>query len=48
MTISFTDEDKTTHNLRVSSTPTPEQREIYRLLGVSDPLKRYHSTLAAM
>ena len=46
MTISFLDRDNISHDLRVSSTPTPEQKEIYRLLGVSDPLRRSHRTLA--
>lgn len=41
-TVIFTDADNKIHHLRVSGTPEKEHREIYRLLGVKDPLKRRH------
>ncbi len=41
-TVIFTDAENKIHHLRVSGTPEKEHREIYRLLGVKDPLKRRH------
>ena len=42
-TVMFTDADKKIHHIRVSGMPEKEHLEIYRLLGVKDPLKRRHS-----
>jgi transposase len=41
-TVIFTDADNKIHHLRVSGMPEKERLEIYRLLGVKDPLKRRH------
>jgi len=41
-TVIFTDADNKIHHLRVSGMPEKEHLEIYRLLGVKDPLKRRH------
>jgi hypothetical protein len=38
----FTDADNKIHHIRVSGMPEKEYREIYRLLGVKNPLKRTH------
>jgi len=41
-TVIFTDKHNKIHHLRVSGMVEKEHREIYRLLGVKDPLKRTH------
>jgi transposase len=41
-TVMFTDADNKIHHIRVSGMPEKEYREIYRLLGVKNPLKRTH------
>lgn len=42
VSVTLTDDQARTHYLRVSGTPEPTHRDIYRQLGVKDPLKRAH------
>lgn len=41
-TVILTDEDGRIHHIRVSGTPEKKHNEIYKNLGVKDPLKRKH------
>jgi len=41
-TIAMISEDKNMHQIRLSGTPESQQKEIYKLLKVKDPLKRIH------
>ena len=38
----MTDEEDQIHHIRVSGTPEKSHSEIYKILGVKDPLKRKH------
>jgi len=46
-TVMFTDADNKIHHVRVSGMPEKEHQEIYRLLGVKNPLKRTHRLLGS-
>ena len=41
-TVILTDEDDQIHHIRVSGTPEKNHNEIYKKLGVKDPLKTNH------
>ena len=46
-TVMFTDADNKIHHVRVSGMPEKEHQEIYRLLGVKNPLKRTHRLMGS-
>lgn len=46
-TVMFTDVDDKIHHVRVSGMPEKEHQEIYRLLGVKNPLKRTHRLMGS-
>ena len=48
MTVMLRDDQDQIHHIRLSSTPEPTHREIYRLLGVKDPLKAKRTIIAQM
>lgn len=45
-TVAITDADGSVHHIRVSGRPEQEQRELYTLLNIKDPLKRARRHLA--
>ena len=48
MTVMLRDDQDQIHHIRLSSTPEPTHREIYRLLEVKDPLKAKRTIIAQM
>jgi transposase len=47
-TVTLTDKERKVHHLRVSTTPDPEQRQIFDSLGISDPLPRRAKVVASL
>lgn len=48
LTVMLTDDKAQIHHLRISSTPNPDQRKIYEILGVKDPLRRQKKIVAQL
>ena len=48
LTVMLTDDKAQIHHLRISSTANPDQRKIYEILGVKDPLKRKKKIVAQL
>ncbi|WP_298341955.1 IS1634 family transposase [Ferrimicrobium sp.] len=47
-TVTLTDAERKVHHLRVSTTPDPDQRQIFESLGISDPLPRRAKIVASL
>ncbi|WP_276947193.1 IS1634 family transposase [Ferrimicrobium acidiphilum] len=47
-TVTLTDGERKVHHLRVSTTPDPDQRQIFDSLGISDPLPRRAKVVASL
>ena len=47
-TVTLTDGERKVHHLRVSTTPDPDQRQIFDSLGISDPLPRRAKVIASL
>ena len=47
-TVTLTDGERKVHHLRVSTTPDPDQRQIFESLGISDPLPRRAKVIASL
>jgi len=47
-TVTLTDAERKVHHLRVSTTPDPDQRQIFDSLGISDPLPRRAKVVASL
>ena len=47
-TVTVTDADKKVHHIRVSTTPDPQQRQIFELLQISDPLPKRTKVVATL
>jgi hypothetical protein len=46
-TIIFTDSEQHIHHIRVSGTPEVAYKEIYKLLGTKDKLRRKHNLVGS-
>ncbi|WP_276972238.1 IS1634 family transposase [Ferrimicrobium acidiphilum] len=47
-TVTLTDGERKVHHLRVSTTPDPDQRQIFDSLGITDPLPRRAKVVASL
>ncbi|MHB1522326.1 MAG: IS1634 family transposase, partial [Ferrimicrobium sp.] len=47
-TVTLTAAERKVHHLRVSTTPDPDQRQIFDSLGISDPLPRRAKVIASL
>lgn len=47
-TVTLTDAERKVHHLRVSTTPDPDQRQIFDSLGISDPLPRRAKVIVSL
>jgi transposase len=47
-TVTLTDGERKVHHLRVSTTPDPDQRQIFDSLGITDPLPRRAKIVASL